>query len=166
MAGSSFYSISNTTPQPTVTETSSGNTDNPSSFYETNPTPENTPALTVALQNATDAANALNRYYVVYENPWAATVNINWDLANNHRLTLTGNTILTFSGGRDGDRLILDLAQDTTGNRLVTFPSNVSYGTTIPAIILSTGASKVDKLGFMRNVSIDKYQLVSVAYGF
>lgn len=144
-----------------------------SSFYYTNPTPEVVQGLsaelnaaTTAANNATAAANAQLAAYTVTTKTWASTVAINWDDANCQRVTLAGNTTLTFTGGVDGEKLILELKQDSTGSRLVTLPASVRFGSIIPAVVLSTGANKIDKLGFMYNATDGKYDLVAVAYGF
>jgi hypothetical protein len=144
-----------------------------SSFYYTNPTPDVVQGLsaelvaaTTAATNAATAANAQLAAYTVTTKSWASTVAINWDDANCQRVTLGGNTTFTFTGGVDGEKLILELKQDATGSRSVTLPSNVRYSTTIPSILLSTGANRIDKLGFMYNSTDGKYDLVAVSYGF
>lgn len=145
-----------------------------SSFFYTNPTPAQTPGLYAELEAAiaaTDAATAsstaLLAAYTVKQNTWASSVTIDWSLANCHRLTLSGaTTSITMTNGRDGEKLILELKQDSTGSRLITLPAKVRFGSIIPSVILSTGANKIDKLGFMYNATDDKYDLVAVAYGF
>jgi len=145
-----------------------------SSFYYTNPTPAVVPGLsaelvaaTTAATNAAAAANAQLAAYTVVTDTWSSSVTIDWSLANCHRLTLTGTpTALTFTNGVDGEKLILELKQDSVGSRLVTLPSNVRYSTTIPSILLSTAANRIDKLGFMFNSVDGKYDLVAVSYGF
>lgn len=144
-----------------------------SSFYFNNPTPEQTPALYDQLTAATNAANAAAASsnaqlaaYTVVTKTWASTVAINWSDANCQRVTLSGPTTFTFTGGVDGEKLILELKQDATGSRTITLPSNVRFSTTIPSVLLSTAANKIDKLGFMFNSTDNKYDLVAVTYGF
>lgn len=143
-----------------------------SSFYFNNPTPEQTPALYDAVTAATTAANsaaaAANEQlaaYTVVTKTWASTVAINWNDANCQRITLGGSTTLTFTGGVDGEKLILELKQDATGGRQITLPSNVRFSTTIPGVTLSAGGGRIDKLGFMFNATDNKYDLVAVTYG-
>lgn len=143
-----------------------------SSFYFGNPTPTQTPALyeavtnaTTAANNAAAAANAQLAAYTVVTKIWASTIAINWNEANCHRITLAGNTTLTFSGAVDGEKLILELKQDGTGGRQITLPANVRYSTTIPSVTLSSAANRIDKLGFMYNATDNKYDLVAVTYG-
>lgn len=143
-----------------------------SSFYYNNPTPEQTVALSgqitaavTAANNAAAAANAQLAAYTVVTKTWASTVAINWDDANCQRITLAGNTTLTFTGGVDGEKLILELKQDATGGRQITLPSNVRYSVTIPGVTLSGGGNRIDKLGFMFNATDNKYDLVAITYG-
>jgi hypothetical protein len=144
-----------------------------SSFYYTNPTPEVVQGLSAQLVAATNAATAATAAannqlaaYTVVTKPWASTVAINWNDANCQRVTLGGSTTFTFTGGVDGEKLILELKQDATGSRLITLPSNVRFSSTIPSILLSTDAGRIDKLGFMFNSTDSKYDLVAVSYGF
>lgn len=69
---------------------------------------------------------------------------------NMAKITLTANCTFAFSGATNGKAcsLTLMLQQDTTGSRLVTWPSSVHWaGGTSPT--LSTGASKIDFIGFL-----------------
>lgn len=145
---SSFFSVSN----PSPTETANLNTQ--------------ITAATNAANSATAASNALLNEYTVYTNTWASTVTIDWSLALTHRITLAGPTTLTFTGGRNGAKYVLEIKQDATGSRSLTLPAKVRYGTYIPNVDLSTTPNKTDKLGFIYNQADDKYDLVAVAYGF
>lgn len=138
-----------------------------SSFFYTNPTPATNSSISANVSALVAQSQAQLAAYTVVTDTWASTVNINWDLANCHRLTLTGSpTTLTFSGGVDGEKLILELTQDSTGSRLITLPSNVRFSTILPSVILSTSPGYMDKLGFMYNAAANKYDLVAVIYGF
>lgn len=97
---------------------------------------------------------------------YAGALTLNWDDYDIYRLTLTGDTSLTFSGGSDGQVCQLEITQDATGSRIVTFPAAVRYSTDIPAPTLTTTASKTDKLGFQRNSGLGKYDLMSIVKGF
>jgi hypothetical protein len=146
-----------------------------SSFYNpSNPTPDTQPSLAEAAQEATAAANAAAAAaneqlaaYTVVNNIWASSVEIDWDEANCHRLTLSGSpTSLSFTGGVDGEKLVLELTQDSSGNRLISLPSSVRYSASIPSVVLSSTPNYMDRLGFMFNEATGKYDLVAVAYGF
>ena len=138
-----------------------------SSFYYTNPTPTTNSSISANVSSLVAQSQAQLAAYTVVTDSWASSVTINWDLANCHRLTLGGTpTALTFTGGVDGEKLILELKQDATGSRTITLPPNVRYSSTIPSIVLSTSPNRIDKLGFMYNLSDGKYDLVAVSYGF
>ncbi len=62
-------------------------------------------------------------------------------------LTMTGNITLTFSELNSGDLLFLQLEQDSTGGRTVTWPSEVKWeGGSAPT--LTTGANAMDTFVF------------------
>ncbi len=70
-------------------------------------------------------------------------VTLNWSNGRIQKGTLTGNITPTLTGGTDfGDELILILAQDATGSRTVTWPSNFKKAG--GNLTLSTAASAVD----------------------
>ena len=78
-----------------------------------------------------------------------------WNLGSNPRgkVTLTGNTTLSTSGGLDGGIYVLKITQDSTGSRTMDFPNgwHWSGGGTEPS--LSTDADAVDFLTIMREGS-------------
>lgn len=97
---------------------------------------------------------------------YAANITVDWGKYDLVRITLTGNTTLTFSGAVDGQNCHLELKQDATGSRLATMPASVRYSADIPSITLTTTASKFDKLGFQYHSTDTKYDLVSVVKGY
>jgi len=62
---------------------------------------------------------------------------------NCQALTLTGNCTLTFLNTKPAGRYLLELKQDGTGSRTVTFPSEVKWSGGV-APTLTTTASKTD----------------------
>lgn len=56
--------------------------------------------------------------------------------------TLTDNITVTLTSGKTDDRLVLQMTQDNTGNRTVTWPSNFKKAG--GSLVLSTGANSVD----------------------
>ncbi len=83
------------------------------------------------------------------------------------RLTMQSNvTTLTVTGAADGQKCILEVIQDATGSRTITWPANVRYGTDITSITLTTTASKTDRVGFIYNSTATKYDVVAVVKGF
>lgn len=72
---------------------------------------------------------------------------IDWRLGNKQKITLTGNATLTFTNPEGQCNLILKIIQDATGNRIVTWDSDVKWAGAI-APTLSTGANKTDIAAF------------------
>lgn len=74
-------------------------------------------------------------------------VTIDWAKAPTQRVRLIGNITPTFLNGRAGARYVLDVQQDGTGSRLITWPNPVTWDTdTAPT--LTTTVDKMDTLGF------------------
>lgn len=63
------------------------------------------------------------------------------------RITLTAACTLTFPAAAAGKVLLIELVQDGTGSRLVTWPASVKWAAAT-APTLSTGAGKVDRVQF------------------
>lgn len=97
---------------------------------------------------------------------YSGTINCDWGLYDLIRITLTGNATLTFSGATDGQNCQLELTQDVTGSRIITWPATVRASTDLPMPALTTTANKMDKFGFQRNTGADKYDLSAVLKGF
>jgi hypothetical protein len=99
----------------------------------------------------------------------ADNVTVNWRLGSTAEILLNrANTHFTFSGGRDGQRLVLVCKQDATGGRTVTFAAGIRGGTdvTIPPT-LSVAGNETDYLGFIyRNADGDYYDMMSLARGY
>lgn len=77
------------------------------------------------------------------------TVDLDWAAEDNHTLTLTGNTTLTFSNDSNGQVIVLTVAQDGTGGYTLTFPATVKWaGGTAPT--QSAGASEIDVYTIIR----------------
>lgn len=66
------------------------------------------------------------------------------------RITLTGNITFTFSNGRDGQVLKLELTQDGSGSRTVTWPGAARFSTDIPSPSLTGTASKMERFLFVK----------------
>lgn len=97
---------------------------------------------------------------------YAATLTINLDVGDVVDVTLAGNPTINFSGGSDGDKLVLRLKQDATGSRTVTWGSMVRFGTDVPSPILTSTANKTDAIGLIYNAAASKYDVVAVAKGY
>ncbi len=96
----------------------------------------------------------------------AANVTIDWSKGHVQQITLDQNASVTFSGGHDGDKLILRVKQDATGTRVPTWPGTVRYGTDITGITLTTTANKTDYIGFVYNSADSKYDCVWIVRGY
>ena len=79
-----------------------------------------------------------------------AAATINWANGNKQKITLTANTTLTFTAPGVVGNLMLQLNQDATGGRTVTWPAAVKWpGGNAPS---PTGtASAVDMVSFFYN---------------
>ena len=80
----------------------------------------------------------------------STALTINWNNGNCQIVTLTDNCTLTFSNPQAGGRYLLELLQDATGSRLVTFSATVKWsGST--ATTLTTTAGRTDIITFFYN---------------
>lgn len=97
---------------------------------------------------------------------WAAAMTLDWGSYDVYRITLAGATTFTFTGGVDGQNCQLELLQDATGGRLVTWPAAVRFAADLAAPTLSTTAGKMDRIGFQANTGLAKYDCVAVVKGY
>lgn len=98
---------------------------------------------------------------------YAATISVDLSTIPNggtFRCTLTGNVTLNFTGGRDGQKVTLELKQDAVGSRLVTLGTGIAYGTDTPSFTATTTINKTDVLDI--TLSGSAYRLMRVAKGF
>lgn len=73
----------------------------------------------------------------------STALTVNFNNGGAQFVTLTGNCTFTFSNPVEGGRYIIELLQDGTGSRLVTWPSTVKWpGGVAPT--LTTTASRTD----------------------
>lgn len=97
----------------------------------------------------------------------AATIATDASLGNHFRVTLGGNrTLGNPTNLTDGQKLLWELIQDGTGSRTITLGSNFALGTDLPAITLTTTASKRDFLGGIYNSTAGKIYVTSLVRGF
>ena len=83
-----------------------------------------------------------------YEPAGAATATLDLSLGNNHEITMpAGDITIAISNETDGQYFAIDITQDGTGSRTVTWMSTVKWaGGSAPT--LTTTASKRDSFGF------------------
>jgi hypothetical protein len=80
----------------------------------------------------------------------STALTLDFNNGNNQLITLTGNCTFTFSNPVSGAWYSLELLQDATGSRTVTWPASVKWsGGTAPT--LTTTASKTDVMTFYYN---------------
>jgi len=98
----------------------------------------------------------------------ADNVTIDWSLGGIGKMTFDRATVaFTFSGAVDGQKCQLLLKQDATGGRTVTFGSEVRGSDDLPSPpTLSTGANKLDRLGYVYNGTDSKYDFVAINKGY
>jgi hypothetical protein len=101
----------------------------------------------------------------------AATVAVDASLGNTFRLTMTSGIGSTRALGNptnstDGQMILIEVIQDGTGSRLLTYGTNYAFGTLVVSPTLTTTASKTDFLGFMYNSTAGKWRLLAFAPGY
>lgn len=100
---------------------------------------------------------------------YAATVTPNADTTDVLNIgALTGNLTLAAPTGtpRDGQTLMLRLAQDATGSRTITYNAAYAFGTDVTAALdPSTASAKWTRL-FAWNASDSKWRALAIARGF
>ncbi len=91
------------------------------------------------------------------------TVVVDWNNGRIQKMTLAGNVTLQWANVAAGRKLILELIQDATGGRTVTFPTTVKWeGGVAPS--LSTGANKIDIIGFWSDGTNEFAQVYGIGY--
>jgi hypothetical protein len=97
---------------------------------------------------------------------WQPERVIDWTNYDLVRVTLEGTTELTFVGGADGQRLLLELTQDEVGGRTVTWPTTMRFSSTIPPVALSTEPQKLDRFGLIYRATTSTYDVIATALGY
>lgn len=104
-----------------------------------------TPAITggtLTAPNITDARYTRNNFTD------GGTITLDWSTGNWQHGTLGGNRTVAMSNGQEGGKYILQVHQDGTGSRTLTYGTEVLWpagGTTT----LSTGSADVDFIAFL-----------------
>jgi len=99
---------------------------------------------------------------------YASSVTLDASTYDCFEVTLTGNITVDFTGGTDGQRILVRLTQDGTGSRIVTWGTSVAFGSDITSssVTASTGANKIDYFGLIYSAASSKYHMVSFARGY
>src|SRR4051794_35322942 len=83
-----------------------------------------------------------------YTDTDAATITMDWNVSENHQVTLAGNRTLVFSNPVNGCVYRVKVTQDATGSRTLSYPSTVKWvGGSAPS--LTATASRTDLLTFV-----------------
>jgi hypothetical protein len=97
---------------------------------------------------------------------WSSVMTLDWASYDVYRITLAGATTFTFSGATDGQNCMLELLQDGTGSRTVTWPATARFPADLAAPTLTTTGGKMDRIGFQANTGLGKYDCVAVVKGY
>lgn len=98
--------------------------------------------------------------------PYSASVNLDWSVADIIRITLTGDIQISNTGAVAGQKCLLELTQDATGSRLVTFTSEVRFGTDVTGFTASTTANLKDRIGMIYDETATKFDVLATARGY
>lgn len=98
---------------------------------------------------------------------YASSIAVNASLGNHFRVTMTGNaTLANPTSGTDGQKITVEVIQDSTGGRTLAYGTAYAFGTTIPQPVLTTTASKRDFLAFLYNSGTGLWYCVGFLQSF
>lgn len=96
-----------------------------------------------------------------------ATLATDASLGNYFRCTLTNNfTLSDPTNAVDGQKIMWELIQDGSGNRVITLDTKFALGTDIATVVLSTAINKRDFLGVVYNSTTDKFYVIAFVKGY
>lgn len=99
----------------------------------------------------------------------SSTISTDASLSTHFRVTLDGNcpcTLANPTSPTDGQKVIWELIQDSTGSRTLSLGTNFAFGTDITSITLTTTGEKRDFLGAFYNSGTGKWYVTSFIKGF
>lgn len=95
------------------------------------------------------------------------TLNLDGRLKSVVKIDLQGATTINMvNGGRDGQRLTLELTQDATGNRGVTIGTGFAWGADVTAFSPTTTPSKTDYIGLIYNSTAAAWRILAITKGY
>ncbi len=94
------------------------------------------------------------------------TITIDPTKGKKFRVTLAGDRTIVISAGTDGQIITLEVIQDATGTRLITWDAAVNFGSDVSSPTLTTTAAKRDRLVFEYNAVAAKWDCIAVAKGY
>lgn len=97
----------------------------------------------------------------------ATTIAVDASLGNHFVVTLGGNrTLGAPTNPTNGQRILFEIIQDSTGARTLSFNATYAFGTGIPTPTLTTTANKRDFIGFVYNSSSALWYCLAFVNGF
>lgn len=101
----------------------------------------------------------------------AATISVDASLGNHFRVTLStgggsSRVLGTPTNPTDGQRILLEVIQDSSGARALTYSAAYAFSTGIPQPTLTTTANKRDFIGFVYNATASLWYCVAFVNGF
>jgi len=97
----------------------------------------------------------------------APTIALDASQGNTFTVTLGGNrTMGTPSNPTNGQKIVLRVTQDATGNRLLTFNATWNFGVDLAGLTISTTANATDYVGAIYNLASSKWDIVSIVRGY
>jgi hypothetical protein len=97
---------------------------------------------------------------------WGSTMLINGDGFTTVRIPINGDSLIHMGTGTDGQKLVLELVQDSTGNHSITLGNKFKFGTDFTSITFSILPNVTDYLGLIYNAPHDEWRVVAYARGF
>ena len=118
--------------------------------------------------NGSDAIIEIGSKTPVIATPsYASTMSVSVAGIDLVRVALTGNvTTFNLTGAVDGQKVIIEFVQDSTGSRTVAFGTSIRFGSDITAATLTTTGLKTDRVGIIYNSAATKYDVIAFVKGF
>ena len=106
----------------------------------------------------TPLASGLQYWTADYTLTDGATVAINWNNGNKQTVTLGGNRTFTFASPKAGAEYILEIIQDGTGGRTLTWPTVTWFDGFAPILDTAAGAIDIVNLTYDGSVYVGRHQ--------
>lgn len=96
----------------------------------------------------------------------AANVNVDWEKGQRAEIIVDQDTVFTFEGAEDKDKLILAIEQDDVGGWTPTMPAGIKFGNELVEIAVDEDPYKRSYLGFIYHAGSSSYDLVANVSGY
>jgi len=95
------------------------------------------------------------------------TITVDASAGNDFRVTLGGSrTLGNPANASDGQQIIFQITQPTTGSATITWDTNYEFPTALPQPTLSTTGNLTDLLGFIYNAQKGRWLFAAFVNGF